>query len=197
MKYLGLLIDSSLTWKNHIDQIALRISKTVGLLAKLRHFAPLITLINIYKSLILPHVSYGLTVWGMASKCYINKILILQKRALRFINYSHLKEHAVPLFIEVDSLPVNFLHYEAVCCRMYGIQNGIAPKNILDLFTHTSSIHTYRTRSSTSNAFYIKQSRLEIQKCFFTCGCKSMEWDSSVGEESKKKRSSTKLSIRY
>ena len=63
VKCLGLLIDSSLTWKNHIDQIALRISKTVGLLAKLRHFVPRITLTNIYKSLILPKVSYGLTVW--------------------------------------------------------------------------------------------------------------------------------------
>ena len=168
VEYLGLLIDSSLTWKSHIDQIALKVSKTVGLLAKLRHFIPRITLINIYKSLILPHVSYGLTVWGMASKCYVNKILILQKRALRFINFFHFKEHAVPLFIEADSLPVDFLHYEAVCCRMYDIQNGIAPKNILDLFTHTSSIHTYRTRSTTSNAFYIKQSRLEIQKNAFS-----------------------------
>ena len=167
VKYLGLLIDSSLTWKNHIDQIALKVSKTVGLLAKLRHFVPRITLINIYKSLILPHVSYGLTVWGMASKCYINKILILQKRALRFINFSHFKEHAVPFFIEADSPPVDFLHYEAVGCRMYDIQNGIAPKNILDLFTHTSSIHTYRMRSTTSNAFYIKQSPLEIQKMLF------------------------------
>ena len=168
VKYLGLLIDSSLTWKNHIDQIALKISKTVGLLAKLRHSVPRTTLLNIYRSLILPYVSYGLTVWGLASKCYINKILILQKRALRFIYFSQLKEHAVPLFIEADSLPVNFLHYEAVCCRMHDIQNEIAPKNILDLFTHTSSIHTYRTRSSTSNEFYIKQSRLEIQKNAFS-----------------------------
>ena len=186
VKYLGLLIDSSLTWKNHIDQIALRISNTVGLLAKLRYFVPRITLINIYESLILPHVSYGLTVWGMASKCYINEILILQKWAFRFITFSHLKEHAVPLFIEADSLPVNFLRYEAVSCRMYDIQNGIAPKNILDLFTHTSSIHTYRTRPTTFDAFYIKQSPLEIlkKKSFFTSGCKSMEWDSSVGEES-------------
>ena len=51
---------------------------------------------------------------------------------------------------------------------MHDFQNGIAPKNILDLFTHTSSIHTYRTRSSTSNAFYIKQSRLEVQKNAFS-----------------------------
>ena len=197
VNYLSLLIDSSLTWKNHIDQTALTISKTVGLLAKLRHFVPRITLLNIFKPLILSHVWYGLTVWGMASKCYINKILILQKRALRFINFSHLKEQAVPLFIEADFLPVNFLHYEAVCCRMYDIQNGIAPKNILDLFNHTSSIHTYRTRSTTSNAFYIKQSRLEIQKnAFSRVGAKV--WNGiPVSVRNLKKRSLNKMSIRY
>ena len=154
-----------------------------------------ISLSNICKSQILPYVSYGLTVWELSSKCYINKILILQKRALRFIYFSQLKEHAFPLFIEADCLPVNFLHYEAVSCRMHNIQNGISPKKILNLFTHTSSIHTYRTRSSTSNAFYIKQSQLEIQKkkCFLVCGCKSMEWDSSVGEKSQQKMFKQKL----
>ena len=43
VKYLCLLIDSSLTWKNHIDQIALKINKTVGLLTKIRHLVPRIT----------------------------------------------------------------------------------------------------------------------------------------------------------
>ena len=38
VKYLGPLVDSSLTWKNHIDQIALKICKTIGLLAKLKQF---------------------------------------------------------------------------------------------------------------------------------------------------------------
>ena len=127
------------------------------------------TLLNIYKFPILPYVSYGLMVWGLASKCYIGKILILQKQALRFIYFSQFKEHAMPLFIKANSLHVNFLHYEAICCRMHNIQNGIVPKNILDLFTHISSIHTYCTRSSTFNAFYIKQSWLEIQKNAFSC----------------------------
>ena len=97
VKYLGLLIEISLTWRDHIDNIALKISKSVGLLAKLRYFVPRCSLLNIYKSLILPYVSYDLTVWGLAIKCYINKILILQKRALRFIYFSQSKENAVPV----------------------------------------------------------------------------------------------------
>ena len=37
VKYLGILIDKKLNWKAHIDLIALKTSKTIGLIAKLRH----------------------------------------------------------------------------------------------------------------------------------------------------------------
>lgn len=40
IKYLGLIIDKSLSWKQHIDHVATKISKIVGLIAKLRHFIP-------------------------------------------------------------------------------------------------------------------------------------------------------------
>ena len=46
VKYLGILIDSNLSWKIHIEYIALKTSKIVGLNAKLRHFVPLHTLLN-------------------------------------------------------------------------------------------------------------------------------------------------------
>ena len=40
IKYLGLLIDKNLSWKHHIDSIATKISKNVGLIAKLRYYVP-------------------------------------------------------------------------------------------------------------------------------------------------------------
>ena len=40
IKYLGVLIDKNLTWKYHIDAITAKISKTVGLISKLRHSIP-------------------------------------------------------------------------------------------------------------------------------------------------------------
>ena len=70
VKYLGVLIDCIFSWKNHIESIALKISKTIGLLSKLRYFVPHHTLVNIYNSLITPYLRYGLTVWGQASKSH-------------------------------------------------------------------------------------------------------------------------------
>ena len=40
IKYLGVLIDKNLSRKHHIDAIATKISKNVGLIAKLRHYLP-------------------------------------------------------------------------------------------------------------------------------------------------------------
>ena len=35
LKYIGVLVDKNLTWKYHIDAIAAKISKTIGLISKL------------------------------------------------------------------------------------------------------------------------------------------------------------------
>ena len=47
VKYLGLLIYENLSWKSHIDSAANKIRKTIGLIAKLRHFVSTCTLLNI------------------------------------------------------------------------------------------------------------------------------------------------------
>ena len=68
VKYLGILIDNNLSWKYHIDHIVIKISRTIGLISKLRYFVPKHTLLNIYLSLIAPYLSYiyGLIAWGQA-----------------------------------------------------------------------------------------------------------------------------------
>ena len=134
------------------------------MIAKLRHFAPSSVLTNIYKSLILPYLTYGLVAWGNASKNYLNKIVVLQKRVLRLIYFVDRKERAIPLFVNAKILPITFLYYEAVCKLTFDVHNDSAPSNITKLFTRTSNIHTYNTRSSTSQFFSVKYSRLKMKK---------------------------------
>ena len=59
-----------------------KISKGVGIIARLRQFVPTSTLSKIYRSLIEPYISYGLIAWGQAANSSLNKILMLQKRQL-------------------------------------------------------------------------------------------------------------------
>ena len=71
IKYLGILLDSAsnLSWKYHIDFVASKITKTIWIIARLRHYVPLYTLLNLYRSLISPHLSYvyGMVLWGPIS----------------------------------------------------------------------------------------------------------------------------------
>ena len=92
------------------------------------------------------------------------RICVLQKRVLRLIYFVDRKEHAIPLFVNAKILPITFLYNEAVCKLMLDVHNNSAPSNITKLFTRTSNIHTYNTRSSTSQLFSVKYSRLKIQK---------------------------------
>ena len=108
-KYLGILLDSNLSWKFHIEYVALKISKIIGVIARLRHFVPFCTLLNIYSSLIFPYLSYGLAAWGQAAKTHLLKLLVLQKRVLRLMYFFEPRAHAVSLFITSNILPINML----------------------------------------------------------------------------------------
>ena len=106
VKYLGVLIDSNLTWKHHINHIAIKISNSIGIISRLRHSVPFDILCTLYRSLILPYLSYGVIAWGRAAKIYINKLLILQKRALRLRYFTDRQHHAIPLFLASNVLPI-------------------------------------------------------------------------------------------
>ena len=70
------------------------------------HLPEISLLLYIYQILIHPHLNYGLAAWGQASKTSLNKILILQKKVLRMMYFTDIREHAIPLFIDADILPV-------------------------------------------------------------------------------------------
>ena len=47
VKYLGEFIDNNLSWKNHVDYIVLKMSKTVVIVSRLQHFLPTNILLSI------------------------------------------------------------------------------------------------------------------------------------------------------
>ena len=88
IKYLGVIIDSPLNWKNHILAVPKKISRCIGILCKLRQFVNMKMPKSIYYSLLYSHLVYAIQVWGSACSTEINNILVLQKRALRIITHN-------------------------------------------------------------------------------------------------------------
>jgi len=168
VKYLGLLLDSTLSWKHHINYISSKISKSVGLLAKLRHYIPRETLFSLYWALVHPYLNYGLVAWGQASKSSLNKILVIQKRALRLIFFSNYNDSAIPLLIKSQIPPLNIMYFSSLANLMHNVVNKHAPFNLSHLFTSVRHQHNYSTRSSTTNNFFIESSNLNIHLNLFS-----------------------------
>ena len=164
VKYLGILIDKNISWKKHIDTVTAKISKIVGIISKIRHFVPFHTVLTIYQSLILPHLKYGLTIWGQANKTYLNKILLLQKRVLRLMFFADRRDHAIPFFITANILPLSFLYHHSLAVLMHDVNAQKVPPNISKLFQYTCDVHTYNTRSSSSKKFFMNSVNLELRK---------------------------------
>ena len=98
--FLGITINNKLNWNSHINKITNNISKTVGILNKLRSFLPSGVLQTIYNTLILPHMTYGILAWGR----HTNAIHKIQKRAIQIIATSKYNTHTEPLFKQLNLL---------------------------------------------------------------------------------------------
>ena len=103
--YLGILLDSNLSWKSHTDMLVLKISTLIGVLHRVKKYFPKSILITIYKSLITPHLNYGLLLWGNRR----SSVNILQKKAIRVVNYSPYLSHSEPTFKNLKLLNMDDL----------------------------------------------------------------------------------------
>ena len=156
-KFLGITIDENLTWKSQINDIYKVCSRNIGVLNKVKHFLPKQSLYQLYCSLILPYMTYGILLWGNASKEYLTKIFKLQKRALRIISNSSYLCHTKPLFENYNTLNIFELYNKELGIFMYKYKTGLLPQSFDNLFTELESIHKYDTRNKTDY-------RLEIHK---------------------------------
>lgn len=90
-KYLGLVIDTKLTWIPHIKHLSSKLSRTLGIMYRTRHYLNKQSLYLIFHSLFLSHIKYGILCWARASKTALQPLIVLFNRAIKCIHYCHFK----------------------------------------------------------------------------------------------------------
>ena len=88
IKYLGVILDSSLSWKQHILKISKSISNFCGIIYGIRPFVNNIQTM-LYNSLICSGLNYVAEVWTLTTKTLLNSILIIQKRLVRIMTFNN------------------------------------------------------------------------------------------------------------
>jgi hypothetical protein len=115
-KYLGITLAPALNWKQPIQNLMVKISKSIGALASLASFtwgAEVPELRKIYQAVIIPHIMYGCSIWSIAyrreegyTKQTIDSLKILQAKAGRIIGGAYKATSAPALDIELHLLPI-------------------------------------------------------------------------------------------
>ena len=145
VKYLGVLIDSRLTFQQHISSITKKVSRTISIMYKLRHFVNKKVLISIYYSLIYPFLIYAIPVWGVSNDSHINPIKVLQKKIVRMITFTDKLPrppgplaHTSPIFHELEILTITCIFKVQAAKFVYNCVNLTAPdqfRYVLHLLT--------------------------------------------------------------
>jgi hypothetical protein len=85
-------------------------------------------------------------VWGKTYDIYLNKLWLLQKRAIRIISYCDYLAHTEALFKELKILPIKKVYVFSVAQFMFKYNRQLLPNIFDNMFTMNAFLHTYNTR---------------------------------------------------
>ena len=145
-KFLGVMLDSKLTWASHATYIAKKMAKGIGILSKAKKYLPKSCLITLYYSFIYPYLNYCLEVWGKTTDKVLDKIFKVQGRALRIINTSSRKTATTLLFDELQILPLKKIYQYKIATMMFKFSKNLLPEIFNTIFQTTNQIHDHWTR---------------------------------------------------
>ena len=155
IKYLGVYIDEHVNWKHHLSIISKKVSRGVGIICKLKQYMYTKSIRNIYYSLVYSHLAYGIQAWGSACNTELDKLLILQKKAVRIMTNNNMFHtvlcplvSADPLFIELEILKVQDMFKLELGKFVYSCLNETTPLIFHNWFVLNHTVHGHATISS-------------------------------------------------
>ena len=151
IKFLGVYIDEHINWKRHIDFIDKKVSKTLGILYRVRKLLNVDCLKLLYFSFMHSHLSYANIAWASTNQRKTRKLYIKQKKASRIILNLPNTTHAEPLLNSLKIQNVYKINLIQILQMMQKVWNKESPLAIQSLFKKV--VHQYPTRASKENFF--------------------------------------------
>ena len=101
-KYLGIYLDEYLTWNFQLNQIKSKLSRSCGLLARLRYFAKTDLLRTVYFAIFDSILRYAILVWGQYRNQTMKEIEKIQEKAIKIMSFKPKNEPSNSLFRNLE-----------------------------------------------------------------------------------------------
>jgi hypothetical protein len=103
-KFLGLIVDNTLSWKPHIDHLINKLSTACYVIRSVKPYVRTNAIIMIYHSLFHAVMTYRIIFWRNSSLG--TRVFRMQKKAIRIITGRGKRESCGNLFKELNILPL-------------------------------------------------------------------------------------------
>ena len=143
VKLLGIHLDNTLSFNNHVTMLCDRISSKLHAMARLSNFMNENQLKTVMRTFITSQFGYCPLIWMHHSRTLNNRINRLHERALRIVY----KEPNLPfkdLLIKDNSVSIHHRNLQVLVTEMYKIKNNLSPTLMYDVFKVSSN--PYNTR---------------------------------------------------
>ena len=157
-KFVGIHLDELLTWDFHAKHVYSKVANAVFALSKLKNILPIKAKIIIYNSLFRSFIEFGICAWGRTKSKQINRIISLQKRAMRCIANATYNAHTDPIFAKLGILKFNDLLDLNQICFVHKFINDKLPLSFRNFFKKLNNFN--RNMSFCLPSIKYHQSRL-------------------------------------
>ena len=135
IKFLGLSLDSTLSWKIHIEQLSSRLNSACYVIRSLKSFISVKNLRIIYFSYVHSIIMYAIIFWGISP--YSHGIFKLQKTVIRIIMNADNRESCREFFKKLQILPLCSQYIKSIA--LFIVKN-------IDEFVSNSELYSINIR---------------------------------------------------
>ena len=154
-KYLGIILDEKLDWKEHIEAVTASLAKITNSLKIVKNFVPHKNKHLLYYAYIYSKIKYGIEVYGTANATQIKKVQVKQNRALKVLFNKDFLTPTDPLHKELEVLKVKDINKLHTAKFVHMQQNSKTPNIFKNFFIANQTVHQHNTRQN--NNLHITQ----------------------------------------
>ena len=150
------------------------------MLSKIRHYVDTNIIRSLYFSIFSSHINYCCQVWGQGGNPHLNKILSIQRSALRIINFMPFRSDVSLMF---HSLNIPLFSNLVQTCNILFVFDSLSnnlPVSISNFFKQSRDAHSYNTRNSKNRKLVLpKFKSVKYGKNSIKYQC-TAEWNRSI-----------------
>ena len=138
----------------NINFLYSKLSRTLGVMFKVKHYLPKTYLLLLYNTLFHPHLIYYISAWSSTFSTYLNPLQALQNKAIKLIEGLNHWQSSTSAYKKLKILKINELVKFEIGKFLHRHFNTKLPLNFQNYFVGLNQIHTIDTRRRLTGCNY-------------------------------------------